>query len=60
MTTETKRTGKVIAKANATDPAYQTFHVEEDAQGDLYYLHPQYLALYALPTEWKELIVWDA
>lgn len=60
MTTQTKRTGKVTAKASATDPVFQTFYVEQDEAGDLYYQHPQQLKLFTLPKEWEALIVWDA
>lgn len=52
------RTGNVTVKASRLDPVYQTFAVQQDSDGDLWYYHKQIGDWHTLPNQWKRHIKW--
>jgi hypothetical protein len=53
-----RRTGKVLVKANKTDPHFQEFSVR-DAGHRWEYYHKQMSDWCELPREWTDMVVWD-
>lgn len=49
----------MTAKANKTDPVFQTFLVRELESGEREYYHKQFSEWYKLPEEWAEDVVWN-